>query len=60
MLFEETVNRKRAVETSILVSDCRRDEEQKFTREFFYRVSLVLDRAFSTLLGRACVLQDEE
>ena len=25
-----------------------------------HRVSVVLDRAFSTLLGRACVLQDEE
>lgn len=28
--------------------------------ESLYRVSVVLDRAFSTLLGRACVLQDEE
>jgi len=33
---------------------------QKLDLTLSHRVLVVLDRAFSTLLGRACVLQDEE
>jgi hypothetical protein len=47
------------MEARILVSPLSRVRPKADPR-LSYRVLVVLDRAFSTLLGRPCVLQDEE